>query len=187
MSEQIDLLAASLVKAQAMIDKATKDRTNPHFKSKYADLESVIDAVKPALAVNDLAFIQKFHDCDNGVKIETILIHKSGQTLSCGILMIPASKHDAQGFGSAASYAKRYGLQAALGVASSDDDGNAAVQTAPKPVNISNILMQLSEANTEDELKKVFATAWASAPNQQAKDEIKFAYDTNKARFQGVK
>nr|MBF0684274.1 ERF family protein [Pseudomonas sp.] len=125
-------LLAAFVKAQGSIEKATKDKANPHFRSKYADLGSVVDAIKPALEENGLGFIQKFHDDDKAIKVETIIVHSSGEQLSCGTLSIPVSKHDAQGFGSACTYARRYSLQAAFGVAPEDDDGNAATKAAPK-------------------------------------------------------
>lgn len=159
-------LYSAFVKAQAQISKAHKDSTNPHFKSKYADLESVIDAVKPALIANGLAFIQKFHDCDDGVKIETVIIHESGHSMSCGILHIPANKKDAQGFGSAASYAKRYSLQSAFGVAASDDDGNLAVKSIA-PIKVSLDLEQVDSemmaCKTEAELQAVAKRYWAAA------------------------
>jgi len=168
-------LYSAFVKAQAQISKAAKDSTNPHFKSKYADLESVIDAVKPALIANGLAFIQKYQHCEDGVRVETVIIHESGQELSCGILHIPANKKDAQGFGSAASYAKRYSLQSALGVAASDDDGNLAVKSV-QPVKVSLDLEQvdaeLMSCKTEAELQQVAKKYWAAA-NAEEKAHIK--------------
>jgi hypothetical protein len=119
-------VSAAFVKAQAEIEKASKDKTNPHFRNKYADLGAVVDAIKPALERHGLAFLQKFHHDDKGITVETIIIHESGETLSNGTLNVPASKMDAQGFGSACTYARRYSLQAAFGVAPEDDDGNAA-------------------------------------------------------------
>jgi hypothetical protein len=119
-------VSAAFVKAQAEIEKASKDRTNPHFRSKYADLGAVVDAIKPALEKHGLGFLQKFHHDEKGITVETIIVHESGETLSNGVLNVPASKMDAQGFGSACTYARRYSLQAAFGVAPEDDDGNAA-------------------------------------------------------------
>jgi len=119
-------LVAALVLAQAEMEGAKKDKSNPHFKSKYATLESVNDAVKPALQKHGLAYIQKFHEAQGGVAVETIILHKSGEQLSNGILSVPASKQDAQGYGSAITYARRYSLQSAFGIAPEDDDGNAA-------------------------------------------------------------
>lgn len=119
---------AAFVKAQAEIEKASKDKTNPHFRSKYADLGNVVDAIKPALEKHGLAFLQKFHENPDGIAVETIIIHESGESFSNGVLSVPATKRDAQGYGSACTYARRYSLQAAFGVAPEDDDGNAASQ-----------------------------------------------------------
>ena len=125
-STSIKELAAALAKAQAVMENASKDKANPFFKSRYADLESVVGVIRPALEKNGLSFIQACHDWDIGAKVETIIMHESGEWLSCGTISVPATKADAQGFGSALTYARRYGLSAAFGVATEDDDGNAA-------------------------------------------------------------
>jgi hypothetical protein len=129
---EIKQLAASLVKAQSAMSGAKKDANNPFFKSKYADLPSVMAAIRPALADNGLGFVQVCHDADNAAKVETIIIHESGESLSCGTISVPVSKNDAQAYGSAITYAKRYSLQAAFGVPSVDDDGNSAAAAPPK-------------------------------------------------------
>lgn len=129
-------LAQALTKAQSEIEGAIKDKTNPHFKSRYADLSSVVDALKLPLAKHGLAYVQVAHDKENAAAIETLIIHSSGETLSCGVISVPVSKGDAQGFGSALTYARRYSLSAAFGVAPEDDDGNAA--TTAKPTSIPN-------------------------------------------------
>ena len=125
-------LCSALVKAQAEIGVAIKDATNPHFRSKYADLASVVAAIKPAAAKHGLGYVQMFRESQNGVTVETIIVHESGETMPTGPLFVPASKQDAQGYGSAITYARRYSLQTAFGVPSDDDDGNAAAASAPK-------------------------------------------------------
>jgi len=132
---EIKQLAAALVKAQSSMSGAKKDANNPFFKSKYADLPSVMSAIRPALAENGLGFVQICHDADQAAKVETIIIHESGETLSCGTISVPVSKNDAQAYGSAITYAKRYSLQAAFGVPSVDDDGNSATMAPPKLFN----------------------------------------------------
>ncbi len=124
-------LFAALTKAFAEIEGAAKDKVNPAFRAKYADLASVVDAVKPALVKHGLGFAQITHDAENGVCIETIVYHASGAQMGFGKLFVPATKHDAQGYGSALTYARRYSLLAAFGVAPEDDDGNAAAKSAP--------------------------------------------------------
>lgn len=125
MSEVKDLSAA-MGKAFAAIEGAVKGKVNPAFRSKYADLSSVIDAIKPHLADNGLWFRQVTHVADGGACVETVIHHSSGQSMSCGLLFMPATKQDAQGYGSALTYARRYSLMAAFGVPAEDDDGNAA-------------------------------------------------------------
>lgn len=119
-------LNGALVKALAEIGGATKDKLNPHFKSKYADLASVVDAIKPVLAKHGLGFTQHCQPAEDGVSIETVVRHEGGDQESLGTLYLPANKRDAQGFGSALTYARRYALMTAFGVPAEDDDGNAA-------------------------------------------------------------
>jgi hypothetical protein len=131
-SDTINEIAGALAKAQGAMKPAVKDANNPHFKSKYADLGAVIDAVKPALIKNKLFFTQHPQPSPDGVSVETFLHHASGESLSLGTLFVPANKKDAQGFGSALTYARRYALMTAFGVPAEDDDGNAAVKSAPR-------------------------------------------------------
>jgi hypothetical protein len=126
-------ISAALVKAQKEFGPALKTSTNPHFRSKYADLSACVEAVIDALNNNGIMLMQPTHLCEDGVIVETIFLHESGEQISGGKLHVPASKHDAQGYGSALSYARRYSLMASCGIAPEDDDGNAASSTAPKP------------------------------------------------------
>jgi hypothetical protein len=127
-------IATALVKAQKDFAPALKDSNNPFFKTKYADLSACVKAVIDALNNNGIALVQKCHPCDDGVSVETIFIHESGELLDCGILHVPAAKNDPQGYGSALTYARRYSLMAACGIAPEDDDGNAASKGRPAPV-----------------------------------------------------
>ncbi len=127
-SDQTANVFAAFIKAQAMLEAAAKDSNNPAFKSKYADLTSHVEAIRPAFKANDLAFIQEVTSDDSGAHVLTRVIHKSGEWFDSGPLFIPASKHDAHGFGSAISYARRYGLSATVGTVADDDDGNAATR-----------------------------------------------------------
>ena len=134
MSENKELYAA-MAKAFPEIEGATKDRANPAFKgTKYADLSSVMDAIKPALIKNGLWLRQVMHEHERGVCVETFVCHSTGQEISFGKLFVPASKTDAQGFGSALTYARRYSLMTAFGVCPEDDDGNAASKGRSEPV-----------------------------------------------------
>ena len=132
-SEQVNEIASALAKAQGEMQHAALDKVNPHFKSKYATLAAVCNACKSALSKHEIAFVQYSHDCENGVKVETVFYHSSGQWISAGILFVPADKFNAHGLGSALTYARRYALSTACGIASEDDDdGNNAVANAPK-------------------------------------------------------
>lgn len=126
-------IASALVKAQKGFGAALKTSSNPHFKSRYADLAACVEAVIDSLNDNGIALIQQTHECDNGVIVETTFIHESGEVFSAGKLHVPASKHDAQGYGSALTYARRYSLMAAAGIAPEDDDGNAATARPSAP------------------------------------------------------
>lgn len=122
-------IAPAFVKAKKAFGPALKDKTNPHFRSKYADLGACLDAVEDALLANGIALIQETFDDKEGVTVETVLLHESGETIRGGKLHVPAAKHDPQGFGSALSYARRYSLMATCGIApQDDDDGNAATK-----------------------------------------------------------
>lgn len=121
-------IAAALVKAQKAFGPALKTSNNPAFRSKYAKLENCIDAVIDALNDNGIMLMQQTRHCEDGVIVETLFIHESGEMMGGGVLHVPAAKHDPQGYGSALTYARRYSLQAACGIAPEDDDGNEAVR-----------------------------------------------------------
>lgn len=123
-SETITKLAVSLIKAQKAIMPATKDATNPHYRSKYADLTAIIDAVKGPLNDNGIAFLQVVNATP---AVETILLHESGEWMSSVTPVYCGKPNDPQALGSGITYAKRYGLQAMLGLPTEDDDGEAAM------------------------------------------------------------
>lgn len=125
MSETKNVFAA-FVKAQAAFGPALKTSTNPHFKSKFCGLDGCIEAVIDALNQNGIGLVQKTHKDETGVTVETLFVHSSGEVLSGGELHVPAAKADPQGYGSALTYARRYSLMAACGIAPEDDDGEAS-------------------------------------------------------------
>jgi hypothetical protein len=125
-SEAINELATALAKAQGAMENAKKDSENPFFHSKYADLASVIDAAKKPLADNGLSVLQLTSSDVETVKVNTILLHSSGQWIGETLSLRPV-KPDPQGLGSAITYGRRYSYSAIIGMASEeDDDGNAA-------------------------------------------------------------
>ena len=127
-------IAAALAKAQGAMTAAKFDQVNPHFKSKFASLASVIEAVRKPLTDNGIAFVQRSEVEPNGVKVETVFYHSSGQSISAGSIFVPVDRANAHAVGSALTYAKRYGLSLACGIsADQDDDGNQAVA---KPTSV---------------------------------------------------
>ena len=133
-SEQVDKLAAALCKAQAEMGGAVKDAKNPFFKSSYADLTSVIKAIKEPFANNGLSYSQfpVTSEGGGGVGVVTVLLHSSGQWIESEFYL-PLAKKDPQGGGSAITYARRYALQAMAGIPTADDDAEAAMMRG-KPV-----------------------------------------------------
>lgn len=126
-SEQVNEISAALAKAQARIEGAIKDKTNPAFRQKYADLGAVWDAIRGPLTDNGIAVTQELGNSDGRVSCSTTLWHASGQWMAFDPFGLPVGKQDAQGFGSAATYVRRYSLMAAAGIAPIDDDGQAAI------------------------------------------------------------
>lgn len=124
-SDEIGKIAEALSKAQGLIGNAHKDSSNPFFKSSYADLASCWDACREALAKNNLAVVQTHRKTPRGkLLLITQLIHSSGQWIK-GDIVMDLSKADPQGYGSATTYARRYGLCAMVGISPADDDGNS--------------------------------------------------------------
>lgn len=157
---QIGTIATALAKAQAEMGVALKKADNPHFKCKYADLSSVVSACMPALNSNGIAVVQPTGEDEHGRYVETILIHgASGQTLSCRVPLI-VQKNDMQGYGSAVTYARRYGLMGMAGIAPEDDDGNGAVKDNGKWLDkaIGDAKRALAKEGTLDGLAGLWGT-----------------------------
>lgn len=198
-SEQIHEIATALAAAQGQLKPAIKDATNPAFRSKYADLTAVWDAVRGPLSGHGIAVVQEAITVEDGVAVITRLIHSSGQWLEFGPLTVPVAKRDAHGVGSATSYAKRYALSAAVGVVSEedDDDGNAAVKakpeatlalptTAPAGYDEWLIDLEVTASDGTDALKRAWsASAPALRAHLTAKD--KQALDRLKAKAAAVR
>lgn len=192
-------IASALVKAQKAFGPALKSSSNPHFRSKYADLAACVEAVIEALNDNGIALIQPTHECDSGVLVETLFVHESGETLSAGKLHVPAQKQDPQGYGSALTYARRYSLMAACGIAPEDDDGNAAsrVGTQKKETPQQNLMAQMSQFNSickkiSDATSKASLIAtWKEAnefikQNPEFKENLEAAKDQKKLQLESM-
>jgi len=134
MSETIAEIATALSKAQGQIDAATKGSVNPHFKSRYADLNALREAIREPLAAHDLSIVQLPRVDGTSVEVETMLLHKSGEYIS-EVLRMPYGQNSPQAIGSALSYCRRYSLSSILNLAADDDDGNAATAGTSKKKN----------------------------------------------------
>lgn len=126
-SESIAKIAAAIVKAQSVMGNAIKDAKNPFFKSSYANLNAVREAVLPAMNANGISVLQPTIQVDGKSFVETVLLHESGEFISSLTEVIVSKVNDAQQQGSGISYARRYGLQSLVNIGADDDDGETAV------------------------------------------------------------
>ena len=133
MSETIGKIAGALAKAQGDMTMVEAKSNNPFFNSKYASLAAVLEVALPKLNANGIALVQgnRWDNVDNGFYITSMLMHSSGEWIKSEIRM-PISKKDAHGIGAATTYGRRYLLSSMVGVAQADDDGNGAIQKAPR-------------------------------------------------------
>lgn len=125
---QVNECYAKLIKAKKAFGKAIKNAKNPHFKNNYADLQSVLDAVTDALLDNDLVISQTGERNGEMFVLRTMLFDSNGDSIDFGIMPVKTVKDDAQAFGSGLTYARRYALMSAFGLAPEDDDGTLASQ-----------------------------------------------------------
>jgi hypothetical protein len=154
-SEQINELAAALAKAQGEIQNPEKTQTNPHFKSKYADLAGGLDTIRPTLARHGLSVVQMTRADGDMVFLHSRLLHASGQWMEATYPVCRMGKH--QEMGSALTYARRYALFALVGVAGDeDDDGNAAATARGRPVTAVSV-----PAKPANAIKKERPGEWA--------------------------
>jgi len=179
-SEQTANVFAALAAAQAEMSGAKKGADNPAFKRngkdlKYADLADHWDTWRPVAKAHGLAVLQELLTAEEqGVSVVTRICHLSGEWVEMGPLFVPASKHDAHGYGSACSYARRYALSAAIGTVAEDDDGNAAVEGKQKEAE----QKKASEKKQADEGYKLATAMLDSACEKLTKDEFRALFQT---------
>jgi hypothetical protein len=145
-------IAIAFIKAQSQMSSPKKDNSNPFFKSKYADLNSVLEAVMKPLHDNGIAVLQPTVTIDGKNYVKTILLHESGETLESFTEILYAKLNDAQSQGSGITYARRYGLQSLCGVGAEDDDGNKA----QSKIDVSRLKNKLETAKTVEELGVIY-------------------------------
>lgn len=190
-SDQINELAAALCAVQLELRPAHKDSTNPHFKSRYADLESCWDAIREVAPKHGLCVIQTMDEISGGVVIETLLAHKSGQFIS-GRLQLTPQRNDAQGIGSCITYGRRYSLAAIVGLTQTDDDAEGDVRQPAKASPYSEQGKQ--EAATQPKAKpaeagykpKVLPPLDTLDPKKEIKPDTKEANVARAKLFQGI-
>lgn len=162
-SESLTELAKALCKAQAVIEGAAKDKTNPAFRSKYADLAACWDAARAPLTDNGLSVMQFPRLADAGIEIETLILHTSGEWAS-EVLTVPLAKRDAHGVGAAITYGRRFSFCSVVGICPEDDDGNKAVGKVDKETDDRNSpwTTELIDLATEAALRgsKEYKTFW---------------------------
>ncbi|ATN93782.1 putative recombination protein [Escherichia phage SRT8] len=184
LSQQSDQILPALFKARGKFVKAKKDKQNTHLKNKYATLDSMMEAVTPALTDNGIMIMQSMLDTstDTTFHLETMLIHAESGQFARFFMSMPIAKRDPQGVGSAMTYARRYGLAAALGISQADDDAQLAVKSA------ADWKKDLDECEDFEQLKDVWATAFrqCDAANkaivQDHYNKLKAKFEVGKAR-----
>jgi hypothetical protein len=154
-SESIKQIAGALLEAQKAITFAVKDAKNPFFKTMYADLPTVIDAVKPALNDAGISFVQSASPSESGtLALTTRLLHVSGEWIE-DTAITPLVKNDPQSYGSAITYLRRYSLAAMTGLYQDDDDGHSATMTAPKPDRFTDKPAAKKSYLTSDDIARI--------------------------------
>ena len=166
-SESIAALAKALCAAQSEMGAAVKGKENTFFKATYADLGSVIKAIKEPFTNNELSYIQFPCSNDVGIGVTTRLMHSSGEWLESEFFL-PIVKRDPQASGAAITYARRYSLQSVSGIPVSDSDGEAAMfRTAAE--DLTEATKSINAATTIEDLASTFKMLWHSHPNSRAK------------------
>lgn len=172
-------IAIALVKAQMEMGNAKKDNNNPFFKSKYADLNSIREAVIPPLNNNGISVLQPIVHIEGKNFVKTMLLHDSGEVLEGFTEIVYSKVNDAQAQGSGITYARRYGLQSMVCVGADDDDGNAA--SKPQPVKasvpIDEVIKRVSKISTEAELNAYYTELGYSKENPAPAATIKIFAD----------
>lgn len=173
-SDQIGEIAGALAKAQAEMGGAIKDASNPFFKSKYADLASVMDACRGPLTKHGIAVLQSPSAEGAVVSVETTLVHASGQWVR-GVASATAKDDSPQSIGSAITYLRRYALQSFAGVAPEDDDGEAAQGRKPNGAPSKPVGVAMAPKGFDEWLATMAAVA------EEGTDRLQAAWKTSKA------
>ena len=190
-------LHAALVKFQAAVENPKNSAVNPHFRNRYAPLSDVLNGVRPLLAKQGLAVVQEIVTEEDRIGVQTIIVHRAGASMACGHCVLRPTKADPQQAGSALTYARRYSLSAALGIASEDDDdGNRSSEPAterarPKPkitdAEVGGTKDAMHQCVNRDQLvklgRKVHAWRDDGRLGEDAAEELRAVYKMNLERL----
>jgi hypothetical protein len=167
-------IATALVKAQKEFGPALKKSNNPHFRSKYVDLAGCIEAVVDALNNNGIFINQHTYEHNEGIVIETVFLHESGEQMNCGRLFFPANKLDPQGFMSCLTYIRRASLMTATGQAPEDDDGNQASRKVETKIvshvnvkQLDQLIEKMREAENQEQLVASYRIAFQACQSEK--------------------
>jgi hypothetical protein len=186
-SESIEQLSTALALAQGELEDAAKDKKNPHFNSRYADITGVLQAIRPVFSKHGLSVVQGLSTATDlsAVTVTTRLCHKSGQWIQ-DALTLPVPKKDAQGIGNASTYGRRYGLAAMAALGQEDDDGNSvAVPKGEKAlakkveINLDDLKAAFEAAKTKDDISKL-VPAFTKLPPQMQTELQPYAAEARK-------
>jgi len=165
-------LFAALAQAQGEVENATKASTNPHFKSRYADLAEVLNTVRPVFTKHGLAIVQSTESNGEMVSVTTAIVHKEGGYVSSVASCVPA-KWDGQGVGASTTYLRRYSLAAMCGIAQEDDDGQSAAHNrapqkpaAPPSRELSLLVDAIESCESLDALRALYEQAKSLPPQE---------------------
>lgn len=197
-SNSIAALAKSLVSVQVEMKAIPKDSTNPHFKSQFASLDTIVDTTRPILAKHGLAVMQgaatSMLDESHalcGFEVETILVHQSGEWISTSVYM-PLAKVDPQGAGSAMTYGRRYGLSALLSLSTDEDDDGNRASTRPQqsaPASRSSSAPSQSSGNAADKLMpfgKTKGKKLGALPDDALKSTLEWCLEKDGDKFKDL-
>lgn len=166
-------ISTAFVKAQSEMSNAVKGSKNPFFKSSYADLNSIREAVLPVLNSHGIAVLQPIVNVEGKNYVKTVLLHESGESMESITEIVYSKANDAQAQGSGISYARRYGLQSFVCIGAEDDDAQGAVKQPTANTETSE--QKLNKATTLDELGKIYTSLSFEEKKRTAdlKDELK--------------
>tara|TARA_R110000772_G_scaffold140171_4_gene249342 strand:+ start:429 stop:1091 length:663 start_codon:yes stop_codon:yes gene_type:complete len=180
--KNIKQFAKAFIAAQTEMLNASKDSKNPFFKSKYADLTSVRGACVPALNKNGIGVLQLVVQVENKQYIKTILLHESGEEMSC-LTEIMNVQNTPQAHGSGITYARRYGLQSIACIAAEDDDGNAASQGKTDGQKLAKSAAAAQNEIFKEQADKDFKTIKEAFEGAGSPSEIDALCETHKAKI----